>query len=136
MDRAARRAENARMSDYESALQAWLPGAAKSDPGDDDGGLFGKPKLGPEHFAALARVEEWVRQRFNLKREDVVSVAEVECRLPGCPPLETVVAFWEGETRHHFKILKRVAEVESENIPYAWMKDTLVAPEGFGCECC
>jgi hypothetical protein len=47
----------------------------------------------------------------------VVLVAEVACRLPGCPPLETVVAFWtEDERRHQFKLYKPVADVVYDDI--------------------
>ena len=57
--------------------------------------------------------------------------------LPGCPPLETVIAFWtEGDRRHHFKVFKPVAEVVLDDLPPAWMKDALAVPEGFECDCC
>jgi hypothetical protein len=26
--------------------------------------------------------------------------------------------------------------VAFDNLPFAWMKDDLIVPEGFGCECC
>jgi hypothetical protein len=29
-----------------------------------------------------------------------------------------------------------VEEVSIDNLPFAWMKESLVVPEGFGCECC
>jgi hypothetical protein len=52
---------------------------------------------------ALDRVKRWTRQRFDLPRDAPVFVSEVSCAVPGCPPLETVVAFWtEGDARHHF----------------------------------
>ena len=67
-------------------------------------------------------------------------VSELACTLPGCPPLETVVAFWtkgeEGEKRHHFKLFKEVKAVVFEDLPFAWLMDSLVVPEGFACECC
>ena len=64
-------------------------------------------------------------------------VAEVTCAGPGCPPLETVVAFWTGtDTRHHFKVFKTVAEVAEDDLPPAWLKNALADVEGVGCECC
>jgi len=119
-------------NDYESALSGWF--AKKPDAPEDDG-LLG-PRHGPEQLAAIERVREWVRARFKLAPEAAILVSEVACNLPGCPPLETAVAFWEGETRHHFKLFKPVAEVTADNLPFAWMKETLVVPEGFGCDCC
>ena len=75
--------------------------------------------------------------RFKLAEDATILVSEVACGLPGCPPLETVVAFWtEGDTRHHFKVFKRVAEVVPDDLPPTWLKDALIAVEGEGLECC
>ncbi len=81
-------------------------------------------------------MREWTRERFKLPAEAAILVSEIVCKLPGCPPLETAVVFWEGETRHHFKLFKPVEEVAYDNLPYAWMKESLILPEGFGCDCC
>ena len=125
-------------SDYDRALSGWFskPAAAADATSEDSDGLLGSPKKSPQHAQALERVREWVRERFKLSPEAAIMVAEVECNLPGCPPLETAVAFWENEQRHHFKLFKAVEEVTFDNLPYAWMKDSLIVPEGFGCECC
>jgi hypothetical protein len=94
-------------------------------------------KRSPEQLAALDRVRNWTRARFALSEEAAIVVAEVACGLPGCPPVETVVAFWTADaTRHHFKIFKRVEEVVRDDLPYAWLKDALAAPDGFDCDCC
>ncbi len=102
-------------------------------------GSFSKP---PPHAAAAERVAGWTRQRFTLPADAAVLVSELQCAQIGCPPLETVVAFWtENATtqrpqRHHFKVFKPVAGVCQDDLPYAWMKNALVLPEGEGCECC
>jgi hypothetical protein len=98
--------------------------------------MLGFIKKSPEHHAALARVREWTRARFQLPDDAAILVAEVACMLPGCPPLETVVAFWADERRHHFKIFKPVADVVCDDLPFAWLKDALVVPEGAECDCC
>ena len=86
---------------------------------------------------ALERVKAWTRERFALAAEAPVFVSEVSCNVPGCPPLETVVAFWtEGETRHHFKVFKPVADVVEDDLPPAWMKNALVETEILACPCC
>jgi hypothetical protein len=55
-------------------------------------------------------------------------VAAPSHSLPGCPPLETVVAFWtEDDRRHQFKLFKPVEEVVSDDLPFAWLKDALVS---------
>ena len=90
----------------------------------------------PAQLQAFERIREWTRERFSLDGSAPLLVTEVACSQPGCPPLETVVAFWEDDKRHHFKLFKAVEEVTSDNLPYAWMKESLIVPEGFGCECC
>ncbi len=94
-------------------------------------------KKRPEHLEALDRVRAWTRERFKLPADAAILVSEVACALPGCPPLETVVAFWtENDTRHHFKLFKPVTEVVEDDLPPSWMKNALIAAEGIGDECC
>ena len=92
-------------------------------------------KKSPEHTAALDRVRESVRARFALG-DAAILVAEVACAVPGCPPIETVIAFWSAERRHHFKLFKPVAEVTDADLPPYWMKRALAVSDDFQCECC
>jgi len=92
-------------------------------------------KKSPEHSAALDRVREWVRERFALG-DAAILVAEVACAVPGCPPIETVIAFWSEERRHHFKVFKPVAEVVTDDLPPRWYKNALAVPDDFECTCC
>jgi hypothetical protein len=87
----------------------------------------------PKHNEALEQVRQWTRARFKLPAEAVILVAEVACALPGCPPLETVVAFWLDDKRHQFKIFKRLAEVILDDLPPAWLKDALAGSGECGC---
>jgi hypothetical protein len=90
----------------------------------------------PEHQEALARVRDWTRERFSLGADDAVLASEVACRVPGCPPVETVVAFWIGETRHQFKFFKPAREVVFADFPPAWLRNAFAAPDEFACDCC
>ena len=92
-------------------------------------------KKSPEHTVALDRVREWVRARFRLG-DTAILVAEVTCAVPGCPPIETVIAFWSAERRHHFKVFKPVAAVTEDDLPPSWLKPALAVPDDFFCECC
>jgi hypothetical protein len=94
-------------------------------------------KQDSEQLAALDRVKQWTRERFKLAHDVPVLVSEVTCSLPGCLPIETVVAFWtEGDKRHQFKLFKPVADVVADDLPPPWLKPALVAIDGIGCECC
>jgi hypothetical protein len=99
--------------------------------------MLGLVDRSPEHAAALDRVRGWVRERFRLTDDEAVLVAEIACAVPGCPPLETVIAFWTADARRrHFKVFKPVAEVTEHDLPPWWMKDALAVPDDFHCDCC
>jgi nitrate reductase delta subunit len=99
--------------------------------------MLGFVNKSPEHLAALARVKAWTRERFRLSEDETILVAEIACRLPGCPPLETVVVFWtEPNARHQFKVFKPVAQVDVGDLPPAWMKPAIVVDADAGFYCC
>ena len=128
------------MSDYQSAVQAWL--ATKGSSGDAAAmpksfRIMSSFKKSPEHYAAVDRVKAWTRERFELPEEAAILVAEVSCSVPGCPPLETAVAFWTAiDRRHHFKVFKPVEKVVLDDLPPAWLRDALIAAEGDDFDCC
>jgi nitrate reductase delta subunit len=99
--------------------------------------MLGSVRKSPDQLKALECVAAWTRARFNLAPDAAVLVSEVTCSLSGCPPLETVVAFWSaGNTRHSFKLFKPVAQVSEDDLPPSWMKNALMVPENFVPECC
>ncbi len=96
---------------------------------------FAKKAAAPR--AARAHVKAMVRQRFRLGETASVMVAEIACQTPGCPPIETMIAFWgDDEKRRHYRVFKPVADVVEDDLPPWWMKDALVQDESFGCPCC
>jgi hypothetical protein len=98
---------------------------------------IGAFKIDPGHAVAVARVQAWTRGRFALEEHATVMVSELECRRPGCPPLETVVAFWVADDeRRHFKVFKPLAEVVLADLPPAWLRDALCAEPDDEFACC
>lgn len=90
-----------------------------------------------EDRRALRRVKDFTRSHFRLGEDDTILVTEIACALPGCPPLETIIAFWTaGGKRHHYKVFKPVAAVIENDLPPWWLKDSLAFDEMAGCECC
>jgi hypothetical protein len=89
----------------------------------------------PDHLRALDSVREWVREQFELD-DTAILVAEVACAVPGCPPVETVIVFWSGERRHHFKVFKPVADVVADDLPPRWYMGALAVPDELQCDCC
>jgi hypothetical protein len=101
------------------------------------GGAFASVRKGPEHLDAVRQVKEWTRSRFALADDETILVAETARTTPGFPPLETAVTFWTADgTRHHFKVFKPVIGVRNDDVPPAWLKESLALAEGMECECC
>jgi len=91
----------------------------------------------PERREQVERLTAWTRERFQLPSNAVVSVAELACSVPGCPPLETAVMFWAADGAHyHFKVFKPLADVVAEDLPPAWYRDALRVVAGVECSCC
>jgi hypothetical protein len=98
--------------------------------------MLGFTTKSPDHAAALAGLRRSTKAHFALAEEETVMVSELACNVPGCPPVETHVVFWTAAGRHHFKIFKPLLQVNEDDLPPAFMKNALVAPEGFDCDCC
>lgn len=98
--------------------------------------MLGSARKSAQHIEALERIKEWTRSRFSLAEDTVIVVSELTCSMPGCPPLETVIAFWIDNNRHHYKFFKPAVDVVEDDFPPYWMKDALIVPEGQGCDCC
>ncbi len=62
-------------------------------------------------------VKAWVAQQLELTEADLVTVAELACHEPGCPPIETVVTVHGSDNRRRtWHIHKPLAEVEQADI--------------------
>ena len=77
--------------------------------------LFGqRPRPDP---ARVAAIKGWVAQAFGLPEDAAVTVMELRCAEPGCPPLETVIALLgrPGQPRQ-YKLPKGLAEVTFDDV--------------------
>jgi hypothetical protein len=88
----------------------------------------------PGRLEAIDRIEAWTRERFRLAPDSQVHVWEIECAVPGCPPVETVVLFRIGDERYRFKAFKPLEQVADGDLPPAWFRGALAVSED--CECC
>jgi nitrate reductase delta subunit len=99
--------------------------------------MLGTLRKSTDHLQALDHVAGETRDRFGLSEETVISVSEVACAMPGCPPLETIVVFWTVDgVRHRFKIFKPATEVTRDDMPAAWLRRALEAPDDYDDSCC
>lgn len=72
-----------------------------------------------------AEIKAWVSKQLGLGENDLVSIAELTCHEPDCPPVETVVTVHRNDgERETWKIHKPMSEVSQSDI-----SDTLVNSE-------
>ena len=94
--------------------------------------------VGPDRHSqseCLDRVREWVRVRFDLHPDSAILVAELQCGIANCPPIETALAFWTVDgSRRQFKLLKPLAEISPSDI--GWLIGGLDEQETNYWDCC
>ncbi len=62
-------------------------------------------------------VKAWVTEHLGLAEADIVTVAELACHEPGCPPVETVVTVHASDgQRRTWHVHKSLAEVDEKDV--------------------
>lgn len=70
--------------------------------------------------AAVANLKQEVERLLDLQGDAVVSIAELACREPGCPEIETVVAIMiDGAPPRLARIHKPIPEVTKQDLHQA-----------------
>ncbi|MEM9772918.1 MAG: hypothetical protein AAF889_15235 [Cyanobacteria bacterium P01_D01_bin.73] len=71
-----------------------------------------KPKSNP---AALQQLKTWVYDCLKLDPEVAISVSQLQCREPDCPPVETVITIL-SQPAQHYKIHKALDDIERVDV--------------------
>jgi len=71
-----------------------------------------KPKAEPEKIRA---VKDWVYRILEVDSSISISISQLACREPGCPPIETVIAILSTPVQQH-KIHKAVNDIDETDI--------------------
>lgn len=64
-------------------------------------------------------IKEWVRAILGLPHAAIVSVNELACSLPDCPPKETVILVMHDGRTDQVSIHKPISEVTEGEVAYA-----------------
>lgn len=83
---------------------------------------FANPLSRNDHtvIASARLIKQWMRDILVLAEDAVVSVNELTCHLPGCPPKETVVLVMRpGEPVFQVSMHKAMREVVRDDIETA-----------------
>jgi hypothetical protein len=76
--------------------------------------LFARRTPPPER---AGDIKVWVSKHLKLGEDDLVTVAELACHEPGCPPIESVITVYSDDGgRRSWHIHKSLAELERSHI--------------------
>ncbi len=63
----------------------------------------------------LNQIKAWVYRQLEINTETSISISQLQCHEPGCPPLETVIAIMTNPPIQ-YKIHKAVSQIIEEDI--------------------
>lgn len=73
----------------------------------------------PSVINSARAIKSWVRAVRTLPDEAVVSVSELACHVPGCPPKETVILVMLGTETVQVSIHKPMTDVTEDDVAHA-----------------
>ena len=76
--------------------------------------MFNRKKINPE---ITRKIKMLIQEQFNLTDDTLISLSELNCHEPNCPPTETVITTraLNGESCI-WKIAKPISEIKIEDI--------------------
>ena len=82
--------------------------------------------LAPRSFLIIEKarsIKAWVRDILCLEPDIVVSVSELSCTLPNCPPKETIILIMSHRATRQISIHKAIAEIDRHEVVLACSQD-------------
>ena len=77
-------------------------------------GMFDNERPNPE---AVERVKAYFVERFALPDDTLVSLAELRCHEPGCPPIETAITARGADgDMQDWRIHKKIEDIAREDV--------------------
>lgn len=74
----------------------------------------------PSVIGSARDIKSWTRQLLGLPDDAIVSVSELACHVPGCPPKETVILVMQGGTTVQASIHKAMTDVTEAEVADAF----------------
>lgn len=74
-----------------------------------------KPTASPE---AIQRLKTWAYEALDLSTDVPISISQLQCHEPGCPPIETVIAVMTQPTQT-YKIHAAAGDISQEAVMQA-----------------
>ena len=63
----------------------------------------------------LQQIKNWVYQILNINSKTHISISQLQCHEPDCPPVETVIAIMTSSPKQ-YKIHKPISEITEIDI--------------------
>ncbi|MEL6928073.1 MAG: hypothetical protein AAFO95_05525 [Cyanobacteria bacterium J06600_6] len=76
--------------------------------------LFAKSAL-KGNFEDIKQIKDWTYQILNIDSEIPISINQLQCHEPCCPPVETVIAIMTSPPQQ-YKIHKPISEITEIDI--------------------
>ena len=67
------------------------------------------------NLAALQQIKTWVYDLLKLDPDIAISVSQLQCKEPGCPPIETVINIL-SQPAQQYKIHKALDDIEQVDL--------------------
>lgn len=75
------------------------------------------PRRAPSDI--LARIRDWTLASIP-PGDPIISVSEMDCPMPGCPPRETVIlVLWDDDQPWQVRVAKIIPEITEDDIVWA-----------------
>ena len=65
--------------------------------------------------AKVKQVKIWITEILNLDEQVTISLNQLTCHEPGCPPIETAIVIMEQPPKQ-YKIHKAIADIQQSDI--------------------
>ena len=75
---------------------------------------------GPSVINSARAIKSWMHTLLSLSEDAVVSVSELACHVPGCPPKETVILVMQGTETVQVSIHKPMTDVTEDDVAHAF----------------
>ena len=76
--------------------------------------LFSRSNLKADP-AKVKQIKTWIVEILNLDEQVTISLNQLACHEPGCPPIETAIVIVEQPPKQ-YKIHKSIAEIKRSDI--------------------
>lgn len=69
--------------------------------------------------AKVQQLKTWIYELLQLDQKMTISISQLQCKEPGCPPIETAITILVQPTQQ-FKIHKAIAHIEQSDLVQAF----------------